>query len=73
MQPQKLSYQIRLEGYVTLDWSAFFEKVEILHTQDRQTVLIGEVPDQTALHGILMQIRDLGLSLLEVKRIKQPK
>ena len=72
MQPQKQSYQIRIEGYVTLDWSAFFEKVEILHTQDRQTVLMGEVPDQTALHGILMRIRDLGLSLLEVKRMDKP-
>jgi len=72
MQPQKQSYQIRIEGYVTVDWSAFFEKVEILHTGDHQTILIGEVPDQTALHGVLMRIRDLGLSLLEVKRMNKP-
>ena len=34
-----------------------------------QTVMVGPIVDQAALHGILMHIRDLGLPLIEVKRI----
>jgi hypothetical protein len=42
----------------------------VTHTSDGQTVISGALPDQTALHGALMRIRDLGFSLVEVKRIK---
>ena len=72
MHAERQRYQIKLEGHVGLDWSSFFEKVTIQHTPDGQTVLIGALPDQTALHGVLMRIRDLGLSLVEVKRLTQP-
>jgi hypothetical protein len=33
------------------------------------TTIAGPLPDQTALHGLLTKIRDLGLPLLEVRRI----
>ena len=32
------------------------------------TVLVGDLPDQAALHGVLSQIESLGLELLEVRR-----
>ena len=32
------------------------------------TVLRGPLPDQAALHGVLAQIENLGLELLEVRR-----
>ena len=32
------------------------------------TVLIGALPDQAALHGVLAEIEALGLELLEVRR-----
>ena len=34
------------------------------------TVMVGEVLDQAMLHGLLAKIRDLGLPLLAVNRIK---
>jgi len=69
MRSEKQLYQIRIEGHVNFDWSAAFDEVTIQHTDDGQTVLSGALPDQTALHGVLMRIRDLGLTLVEVKRI----
>jgi len=69
MHSKKQRYQIRIEGHVNLDWSASFDDVTIQHTEDGQTTLEGALPDQTALHGVMMRIRDLGLTLVEVKRI----
>jgi hypothetical protein len=34
----------------------------------RVTVLVGELPDQAALHGVLSRIESLGLELLELRR-----
>jgi hypothetical protein len=35
------------------------------------TLIVGRVPDQAALHGILAQIRDLGLVLVSVQRLPE--
>lgn len=70
MHPKKATYQIRIEGHLNLDWSDWFEALTVEHRQSGETVLRGELPDQTALHGVLMKIRDLGLCLVEVKRIQ---
>jgi len=37
--------------------------------QDGTTVLLGRLPDQAALHGVLGQIASLGLDLLAVRRV----
>ena len=71
MEAKNQTYQIRIEGHIGLDWSDLFSEVTVQQTDAGQTVLIGTLPDQTALHGVLMRIRDLGLSLLEVTRIDQ--
>jgi hypothetical protein len=36
--------------------------------QGDETVLWGEIPDQSALHGVLSQIEQLGLVLLDLHR-----
>ena len=36
-----------------------------------ETVLLGEVADQAALHGILDRVQALGLELIEVRRLPE--
>lgn len=62
-------YQIRLAGHLDTKWSAWFDDFTIEHGSS-ETTLTGIVQDQAALHGILARIRDLGLTLLCVKRLE---
>jgi hypothetical protein len=65
-------YEIRVEGHLGENVAAWFTGLKIRHEGDESgpayTVLFGWVIDQTALHGILMRIRDLGLPLVSVQR-----
>jgi hypothetical protein len=40
-----------------------------VHAESGVTVLAGYVPDQAALYGVLAELEDLGLELLEVRTI----
>jgi hypothetical protein len=62
-------YQIRVLGHLPQDWSDWFDGFTIETHPDGETVLTGEIIDQTALHSLLQRIRDIGLTLIEVKRL----
>jgi hypothetical protein len=49
-----------------LEW---FEGLTMAHTESGETILSGQLADQAALHGLLMGIRDLNLTLIAVNRI----
>ncbi len=61
-------YQIQIEGHLDLAWAGWLELVEIEHLPDGSTRLIGQMPDQAALYGLLFKLRDLGASLISVQR-----
>jgi hypothetical protein len=63
-------YQIRVRGILDEKWSDWFDGFTIIPQGDDETLLIGPVADQAALHGLLGKIRDLGLPLLSVERVK---
>lgn len=63
-------YEIRIQGCIDPKWSDWFDGFAIGPCSNRECVLSGAVPDQAALHGLLAKIRDLGLPLLLVKRVK---
>lgn len=64
-----LTYQIRLKGHLDEAWGDWFGDVNIRHQDDGTTVLTCQVIDQAALHGMLRQIRDLGLPLISINQI----
>jgi hypothetical protein len=67
---QPTAYQIRLKGTLDFSWSEWFDGFTIT-AQGDETILVGVVPDQSALHGILAKINDLGLSLISIMKLSQ--
>jgi hypothetical protein len=63
------SYEIRVDGHLDDRWVAWFDGLDLTHEGDGTTTLRGPVVDQTALHGLLQRIRDLGLPLVSVTTI----
>jgi hypothetical protein len=62
-------YELRVNGVLDSSWSAWFDGLQVSSDDRGQTVIAGPVADQAALHGLLAKVRDLGLELLEVRRI----
>jgi hypothetical protein len=62
-------YHIRLKGHLADQWSAWFDNMTICNESDGEAVLRGRLPDQAALHGLLIKIRDLGLPLLAITTV----
>lgn len=60
-------YEIRVAGHLSENWAVRFEGLSMRHEPDGETVLSGFL-DQSALHGVLVKIRDLGLKLISVNR-----
>jgi hypothetical protein len=57
-------YEICVRGALGPGWSDWFGEMQILPLASGDTRLIGPIPDQAALHGLLAKIRDLGLPLI---------
>jgi hypothetical protein len=64
-------YEIRLEGHLDRQWSQWFDGLAIHHETHDETILIGPIADQAALHGILAKIRDIGIPILALKRLQE--
>lgn len=69
MRSSVYTYRFRIKGHLSDNWASWFDGLDIERTPNGDTLISGVLPDQTALHGVLMVIRDLGLTLVEVKCI----
>jgi hypothetical protein len=61
-------YEIRVAGHLSENWETRFEGMSMRHEPDGETVLTGML-DQSAMHGVFVKIRDMGLYLISVNRI----
>lgn len=67
---QRTVYQIRIKGHLGSQWTNWFEGLIVTLEEEGSTLLSGPVVDQSALHGILKKIRDLGMPLLSVNSVE---
>src|SRR5947199_10743572 len=65
-------YEIRVQGHLDQRWTTWFDGLTISYDGDDCTVLRGPLVDEAALHGVLIKVRDLALSLLAVNRVEGP-
>lgn len=63
-------YEIRLKGHLDARWEPWFDGLTLGNCSDGTTTISGPVVDQSALHGLLQRVRDLGLPLISVTRIE---
>lgn len=61
-------YEIRIAGQLDEAASALFAGLDVT-CRDEVTIITGDF-DQAALHGLLERIRQLGLDLLEARRVR---
>jgi hypothetical protein len=63
-------YQITVKGHLDNRWANWFEGLTITLEDNGEMLLTGPVADQAALHGLLRKVRDLGMPLLSVTRVR---
>ncbi|HEY71268.1 MAG TPA: hypothetical protein G4O08_11875 [Anaerolineae bacterium] len=61
-------YQFKVKGHLDESWSEWFDGLTINHGDDDTTEMSGIVADQAALYGLLIKMRDLGLTLVAITR-----
>jgi hypothetical protein len=65
------TYEVRVAGPVPAAVLEDLQDVEVA-SQEVRTVVSGQFEDQAALYGFLHRLRDLGLDVVEVRRVVAP-
>lgn len=72
-----VSYRIQVQGRVASNWSDRLQGMDISQTTSDTghivSTLTGELPDQTALAGVLNALYEMHLSVLSVECLKKYK
>jgi hypothetical protein len=64
-------YEIRIAGHLASRWAAAFDGLTLTQHPDGTTILGGRIADQSALHGLLRRLGDLGLPILSVRTVAE--
>ena len=62
-------YEITIEGHIDKEWADWFGDLCVSYDGRGFSTLSGFIVDQSSLHGILAQIRDLALTLVSLTRL----
>lgn len=66
--------RIRARGHLDPAWGDRLAGLRIAHEADGASLIVGTLPDQAALHGVLLHLMRLGLALLALEtRVVPPR
>jgi len=66
------AYEFHIRGRIPPDQLEEFENhLRCVTVEPALTVLRGRIPDQAALHGVVIRVHSLGLELLEIRRLPE--
>lgn len=65
-------YTIRIDGHVDDQWGDWFDCWSVTVGDDGTTSLTGPPIDQSALHGLLRKVGDLGMTLVSIALADSP-
>ncbi len=65
-----VQYEIRVTGHLDARWEGRFDGLTVTPADDGTTVIRLPVLDQSALHGVLQMLRDLGVPLISVTQLR---
>ena len=69
MRSRSAEYEVVVRGRLGPRLQYDLGRLEVTSSEPGVTRLRGWIPDQSALHGILGRVRDLGLPLISVQRL----
>jgi hypothetical protein len=59
-------FEIKIEGHLCERRARNFESFQVTQLPNGKTLIAGEIKDQSELFGVLIRIRDMGISLLSL-------
>lgn len=62
-------YTVIVQGHFHSQWRERFKPMVVELHPDGTTHLVGELEDQAALYGLIIKCRDMGLTLLAIRKI----
>lgn len=66
-QPTAHQFEIRISGWLEDHWLMCFDCVAVRRIEGGDTILEGQVPDQSALFGVFHAIETLGWTVVSVR------
>jgi len=63
-------YEVRLPYALSDTLTAAFPEFTLVQIGPGETLLVGDLADQTQLHGLLARIADLGLDIAELRQLR---
>ncbi len=58
--------EITIKGRLNSVWSDWFEQMQIVPNDWGDTILTGDLPDKSAVYGVISRLSSLGVTLVSV-------